>query len=301
MKDHTTRMRISTAPVNWNNNDLPSWRPVVPFPAVLDEMRLAGYHVTEYDDAFGDDPGVVTRELNSRDMSLAGAYTWLDLSTPGAIENDLPMLDRRLDLLDALDCRHLIVADALRPERVAIAGAVPPDGGESLDQDGFLLLLAALSTVVSLAQSRRIAVHYHNHAGTYVETPPELEILASSLAETGADLCFDTGHYAFGGGNARDFLAEHLGQVGYLHLKDVDGNVLDRVRAARMGFLAALREYVFCPLGDGAADIPGIIASLVTAGFPGFIVVEQDTCRGDRTATARDNRMSFERFLNRHS
>ena len=36
-------LRVGTAPVNWNNFDLDGWRPEVPYPGILDEMKRAGY------------------------------------------------------------------------------------------------------------------------------------------------------------------------------------------------------------------------------------------------------------------
>jgi sugar phosphate isomerase/epimerase len=46
---------------------------------------------------------------------------------------------------------------------------------------------------------------------------------------------------------------------------------------------------VFAPLGDGNARIADIVDKLATTGFDGWIVIEQDTCIGDPTETARAN------------
>src|SRR5438105_7761306 len=37
---------------------------------------------------------------------------------------------------------------------------------------------------------------------------------------------------------------------------------------------------VFCPLGDGDLDLPGVLEALRTKSYRGWIVVEQDSLRG---------------------
>ena len=104
------------------------------------------------------------------------------------------------------------------------------------------------------------------------------------------DLCFDTGHYAYGGGQPLAFMRDNLEAIGYLHLKDVDATILAEAREQGWSFLEALEHVIFCPLGDGSARIPEILTLLNDSNFAGWVVVEQDTCHGDPTAVARQNR-----------
>ncbi len=282
-------LRIGTAPVNWNNFDLENWRPVVPYPAILDEMQAAGYGATEWDASFGSGSGTLRREIAQRDMSYTGAYRWLDFLHDDAFARDLSDLDAFLDVLTGIGANHLIVADRLRPERVACAGAVPADGSRSIDGNGFTTIARNLTRLAEHVAPLGLRVHYHNHAGTYVETPNEVNALATHLEGTQVDLCFDTGHYAYGGGDACAFLIENIASIGYLHLKDVNGGVLAQARHHGWSFLDALRHIIFCPLGEGQAGIPAIVAALVEYRFDGWVIVEQDTCEGDATRNARTN------------
>lgn len=282
-------MRVATAPVNWNNDDLPDWRAHVPFPRILDAMQQAGYPATEMGSNFPPNASVLRRELSHRAMDLCGAYQWLPLK-------DMPLLTQRLDTLvptfTALHdcgCRHLIVADELTPARIALAGHVPPDGSQSLDTPGFQRLAEGISTTAMVAQRFGLRVHLHNHVGTYVETPDEVAALTAVMDDDAADFCFDTGHYAYGGGDPVQFVEQYAARIGYLHLKDVDRDVLVATRANAWSFLAALRHVIFCPFGDGTVDIPTIVRTLARSSFDGWIVVEQDTCRGDSTTTAANN------------
>jgi len=283
-------LHIATAPVNWNNFELPNLRPFVPFPEILDRMVEAGYRSTEYDRGFGVDPGLLLDAVQRRGMSYIGAYLWFDFLDEDAFAAQRDRLNDDLTLLSAIGCRHLIVSDRLRKHRVDLAGIVPEDRAASLSEEGYATLAANIHRLAERARDADINVHYHNHAGTYIETPWEVAELLKRLDREIVDLCFDTGHYAYGGGVAVDFLNDNLGHVGFVHLKDVDRSVLESARARHWSFLDALRHYVFSPLGQGSADIGGIVHALIANDFPHHVVIEQDTCEGDSTATARQNR-----------
>lgn len=286
--DHT--LQVATAPVNWNNFDLPNWRPVVPFPEILDRMVEAGYRTTEYDRSFGVDPGVLLDGIQQRGMSYCGAYRWFDFLDDDTFAAELEGLNDDLALLSAIGCPHLIVADSLRRHRLDLAGFVPRDRSASLSDEGYATLVANVHRLAEQARNADISVHYHNHVGTYIETPWEVAEFLPRLDNQFVDLCFDTGHYAYGGGHAADFLADRLEDIGFLHVKDVDQTILDRARSQRWSFLDALRHYVFCPLGEGSADISRIVQTLAASAFAHYVVIEQDTCKGDPTSTARQNR-----------
>jgi inosose dehydratase len=227
-----------------------------------------------------------------------GAYRWLDLLDASQFRADLSTLKTFLGTLQEIGVAHLIVSDRLRPERVACAGAVPADGSRTLDEAGFKTIATNLSRMAEVVGKHGLAVHYHNHAGTFVESPAELERLIASIEPGSVDLCFDTGHFAYGGGDALAFLRDHLPNIGYLHLKDVDGTVLESARVNGWSFQDALRHYVFCPLGDGNARIGDIVSLLLQDLFAGWVIIEQDTCRGNSTENARANLAAVRRFEN---
>jgi inosose dehydratase len=287
-RSHRSLPRVATAPVNWNNDDIPGGRVTAPFPAILDEMVAAGYDATESAGAFPTDPTVLAAALSARGLVLCGSYLWLDLIGDVLSPEDRGALETRLDLLTAVGCADLVVSTAMTPERVALAGRVPD--GHGLDPEGWWRLASNLDEVGRAAAARGVRVHYHNHVGTFVETPPELERLIEVLPRDTVDLCFDAGHYAYAGGEPARFVERHLDSVGYVHLKDVDPEVLARARASGATFYDALVSWVFCELGTGAAQVDRVVAALLRGGFAGWLVVEQDTTPSSPTETARRNR-----------
>jgi inosose dehydratase len=289
-------LRIGTAPVNWNNFDLSGWRPVVPFPAILDEMRAAGYEATEWDQSFGSDIDALNRERTARGITFTGAYRWLDFLDDDQFANDLAEVAPFLATLQGIGATHLVVADSLRPHRVALAGSIPADGSASLKDDGYDRIIANLARLAAVAAPFGLDVHYHNHVGSYVEAPDEVGQLVRRLDATPVDLCFDTGHYAFGGGDALAFVREHRAAIGYMHLKDVDDGVLTQSRANRWSFHDALQHIIFSPIGQGSAQIDEIVGLLVRHGFDGYVIIEQDTCRDDSTTNSRANLQTVQQY-----
>lgn len=282
-------LRFATAPVNWNNNDIPGWRPVTPFPEILDRVREAGYFATEYDDTFGLDPDLLNGEAYARNISWTGCYQWVDFLDSDGLEAAITNLAPKMQLLKEIGCQHLIVADSLRPHRVALAGRVPSNGSESLSDWDVTRLVEGVHQLAETADGFGLDVHYHNHVGSWIEAPHEVAALLRHLDLRQVDLCFDTGHYAYGGGDAATFIRDHHAAIGYLHLKDVDTDVVRSARERQLTFIDALKEYVFSLIGQGAANIPDILDTLDSVGFNGWVVVEQDTCEEDATATARQN------------
>ena len=130
-------IRVGTAPVNWNNDDLAGWRPTVPFRTILAEAAAAGYSGIEYGPDFPSDPVEVRSALAANGLLLAGGYRWLRLRDDSVFATELPALERLLDRLVAAGGQDLIVADAMSPARIAMAGQVPEYGSAGLDATGW--------------------------------------------------------------------------------------------------------------------------------------------------------------------
>jgi len=141
----------------------------------------------------------------------------------------------------------------------------------------------------ALALDRRLA--FHNHAGTFVETPQEVDRLLASCDPDLVGLCLDTGHYIVGGGNPAEALRRYGTRVTHVHLKDVAPGPLADLRDGRLvGFLDALQRYIFCGLGKGSVDLAGFVDGLRRAAFAGWMVIEEDTSPDPPLTAARRNR-----------
>ena len=178
-------------------------------------------------------------------------------------------------LLAACGARFIVLVDAMWPEREAVAGRAASDG-PSLDAGEWKVLVENVRKVSSACRDLGLRCVFHHHAGTYIETPAELERLLTEVDEKEVGLCLDTGHYVYGGGDPVEALRRFGNRVEYLHLKDIRPAVLERARVDQVGFLEGVRRGVFCELGRGAVDFAALRNELQRLGYDGWVVVEQD-------------------------
>ena len=106
-------------------------------------------------------------------------------------------------------------------------------------------------------------------------------------------LCLDTGHWTFGTGeDPVDAVREFGDRIWHVHFKDCDPAVMAESRGEGWHGLESVGHGVFCELGKGSVDFPGVLAALEEIGYDGWIVVEQDVLpgMGNPKESARRNR-----------
>jgi inosose dehydratase len=270
-------MRVGNAPVSWSVYEAD--RPNPPFAEVLDGISAAGYEGTELG-PYGylpTAPKTLDEELRARHLSLASSFVPMPLEDAARREASVRAALTVARLLATQGVRQLIVADDEDPARQAQAGRVPGDGSAGFDDRQWREAVTTLHAVArALRDELSMTVVVHHHAGTFVETPQEIERL---LAETDPDLVgllLDTGHAVYGGADPVDILRRHGRRVRYLHLKDARADELRRVRTTDVAMGEAWKRGVFCPLGEGVVDFPRVVEALRRDAYDGWLIVEQD-------------------------
>jgi inosose dehydratase len=295
--------RIASAPVSFGVFELTAGRDDLPSGAVLAEtMADLGYIGSELGPPgyFGDG-AEVAETLGAEGLELMGSFLPLRFSRREHIDEDMQALDDNLGLLDEArgDAPRptVLLCDSFsEPDRLAFAGRIEQHPETWLDDDRFAFLLESAHRAAARCRDRGFPVSFHYHAGTYVETPREIERFIEGLDASLLGLVFDSGHSAFGGGNPLELLRTHGDLVNHVHLKDVDLALLRRLHAEGAGLETAWEEGMFCRLGEGGADVDECVAELRRRGYDRWIVIEQDqVLRPGRTfedavASARANR-----------
>jgi inosose dehydratase len=288
-------MRIATAPINWNNEDVPDHRAWVPYPDILREIRDAGYRATEWSSSLPADPDELLPDLVGHRLDVVGAFVGLELRNPRKYGSELFKALQKAAFLRSIGATYMVAADSGDAARKAAAGRVTPDLG--LSDLGWSSLAAGLDELGKRVGEMGLQLVFHNHVGTYVETAEETTRLMEMTDPERVGWCLDCGHLAYGGGDTLAMLDDHGARVKYVHIKDVDGDVLARAKREGWSFDRALRSTIFAPLGQGIARIPEVVEALQRHGGVGWAVIEQDTTAGDPTETARTNRETLEELL----
>lgn len=266
---------IGTVPIVWNNADLFDLAPETSATTVLDEIARLGFAGTQFGRGFpeGDE---LRGELAERGLRFAELYSAVGAGPDGLAAGAGDVAHRDLARLVAAGGEVLVVAVDGGGERDAWSGRVA-DGAPQWKAAAFQGLADLLAELVAAAPDG-VRIAFHPHTATWVESPDEVEALASRLPDTGAGLCLDVGHYLVGGGEPVRAIRHYGSLVTHIHLKDVDPTVLERLRAQEIdGFSAAVRARIFTELGNGALDLHGVLATLDALDYAGWLMVEQDS------------------------
>jgi inosose dehydratase len=280
---------IATAPINWHNDADPSGLEPPSYPDILDDMADAGYRATEWSSSLPGFVPALRRDLGARGLSLTGAYLPVALHDPTWHAPMIAQALERARFLHRLGARCLVLGEAGDAARARVAGSVSPEDG--LASGAFASLAAGLEKIGAALRGTGVRPVFHPHVATYVETADETLRLAAAVDAELVGLCLDSGHAVYGGADARELLAALGDRVQYVHLKDVDGDVLAEARRERLTFVEALRRVVFCDLGQGIVGVDAVLGDLARRGYDGVIVLEQDTSWNPRRSVrqARDH------------
>jgi inosose dehydratase len=275
-------MQAASAPINWGIMEHVELPADYPFGRVLDEIAKAGYSGTELGPYgfFPTDSAVLRANLEKRSLTLCSAFLDIELGNASAHEAGLAEVSRSAKLISESGAKLLILSDKITPARNAVAGRRGEANQISWNESEWNTATTAIREVIARSKAFGLRVAFHHHAGGHVETPEEVDRLFSLFPANELGLCFDTGHYIYGGGDAVAFLEKQVSRVWCVHLKDVYDTKANEARRARMNFHQAVRHGIFAPLGKGSVDFPRIVQLLRKGNYDGWAVVEADVLPG---------------------
>ncbi|HOJ60990.1 MAG TPA: TIM barrel protein [bacterium] len=289
-------IRIANAPCSWGVLEFDLEGKAAGYAQVLDEMAASGYQGTELGDwgFMPTDPPVLRQELDRRGLALLGAFVPVALANPETLDEGVATALRVARLLAAAgESPFLVLADdnGKVDERTRNAGRVRPEQGLNSEQ-WKTFARGANHIARAVYDETGLRTVFHHHCAGYVETPAEIERFLELTDPDRIGLCFDTGHYTYGGGGALEGLKTHWDRIWHVHFKDCHPLVAAEARAQEWDYFAAVQHGVFCELGKGSVDFPAIVQELRARNYEGWIVVEQDVLPGMGTPldSARRNR-----------
>ncbi|WP_432249431.1 sugar phosphate isomerase/epimerase family protein [Streptomyces sanyensis] len=288
------RIRVGSAPDSWG-----VWFPddprQVPWRRFLDEVARAGYEWIELG-PYGylpSDPERLAAETSRRGLRVSAGTVFTALHRgPEVWEETWEHVARVASLARAVDARHLVVIPSFwRDDRT---GRVLEE--RTLDAAQWRDLARQTERLGREVRERfglRIVVH--PHADTHIDTEENVARFLDATDPELVSLCLDTGHYAYCGGDSVELIRTYGERIGYLHLKQVDPDVLAGVRAEGTPFGPAVARGVMC---EPPAGVPALEPVLTAAGDLGvdlFAIVEQDMypCPPDRPLPIAERTRAF--------
>jgi len=227
--------------------------------------------------------GFLGRKAELRDrlkrygLELAGGWIDLPFSDTAAFDEQLAALDGVLDVfVEAAEGEPgRLPLPTLACSGSAIRKANPGGGAEfALSDEQWKPFADNVMRAVEKVRRRGLEPTFHHHACTYVESPAEIDQL---LSRTDVGLTLDTGHLLLGGGDPLTGWRRWRDRINHLHLKDARISVLESVVQGKGDMRAVWAGRAFVPFGQGDLDLGGIMDEVVSSGFDGWLIVEQDT------------------------
>lgn len=286
------KIGVANAPCSWGVLEFDEAVGRAPYSPerVLDEIAETGYRGTELGPwgFLPTEPQALREALERRGLAIAGAFVPVALANPDAHEPGLHEALKVARLLAAAASESedapaplLVLSDdnGKDPVRTRYAGRIRPE--HSLPPEEFRRFAQGAERIArAVREETGLRTAFHPHCAGFVETPQEIQRLLELTDPDILGLCFDTGHYTYGGGDAREGLKRFRERIGHVHLKDCSREIAGQARREGWDYFRAVGEGLFPELGRGTVDFPAIVAELRRSGYSGWAVVEQDVLFG---------------------
>jgi len=272
-------LKFGMSPISWTNDDLPQLGGDTSLETCLRETRQAGYTGTELGGKFPKDRESLGKVLAEHDLKLvSGWYSGLLLNNN--LKNELERVKPQLDLYASLGAPVLVYGESY--QTVQNRQHEPLVNKPVLPESEFAAYGERLTGLAEYCASQGVALTFHHHMGTAVETERELNL---TMANTGdaVGLLIDTGHLLFAGGDILAVIDRHGHRVNHVHAKDIRPEVLESVDREKDSFLDCVLRGVFTVPGDGMIDYHAVMQALADKKYQGWIIVEaeQDPAEAD--------------------
>ncbi len=270
---------IGTAPDSWGvwfADDAKQ----TPWQRFLDEVVEAGYRTIELG-PYGylpADPAKLADELAQRNLKVSAGTVFTAFhrgvdGSAGAWDEAWEPARKVAELTAAVGGENIVVIPAMW--RDDVTGQAIDSG--VLDDAAWEALAAGHDRLGRiLAEDFGLKQQFHSHADSHVCGQPDIEKFLALTNPEYTNLCLDTGHAEYGGASSLELIRKYPERIGYLHLKQVDPVVLERVRAEDMTWAAANLAGVMCEPPAGIPDLELLLREVEALGRPIYGIVEQD-------------------------
>ena len=263
---------IGINPISWTNDDLQYVGGEVPLETCLAQARQAGYEGVELGHKFPRDAAKLKPILDEHGLRLVSGWYSCHLLQHDA-RREAEDMRAHASLLQAMGSNVIIFAEVtgcIHGDRITRLSQRPRIGAGDWRQFG-----RRLSETASIAADYGLALCYHHHMGTVVQSADDINALMDNTTEE-VRLLLDSGHARFAGADPVQLAKTYLDRIGHVHCKDIRPRVLAACQNRDSSFLDAVLDGVFTVPGDGCIDFASIFRELAKIDYSGWIVVEAE-------------------------
>jgi inosose dehydratase len=265
-------VKIGISPIAWQNDDLPDITKDYTMEQALRESREIGYTGVERGQRMPHDTEGLRQYLEANDIALCGGWcSGNSLVNDFAAECDATR--QQVAQFIALDAPCIVYAEC--SNTVQGLQNVPVNNRPKLSRDEIMTYGKKISELAKWMADQGMPMAYHHHMGSIIESEDDVNWLMDGSSHE-VNLCFDTGHLLFGGGNVMATLDRWGDRVHHVHYKDIRPHIVRDVRDNNQSFLDAVIAGAFTVPGDGCIDFQEVTHKLKAMDYSGWIVVEAE-------------------------
>ncbi|MEU2685976.1 sugar phosphate isomerase/epimerase family protein [Streptomyces hygroscopicus] len=277
------RIRVGSAPDSWG-----VWFPdddqQVPWQRFLDEVAEAGYEWIELG-PYGylpTDPARLAEETGRRGLKVSAGTVFTSLHRgPEVWDATWDHVSQVAELTRAMGAGHLVVIPSFWRDDKTAELIEPP----TLSAEQWRHLSTGMERLGREVRERfGLDIVVHPHADTHIDTEENVARFLDATDSGLVSLCLDTGHYAYCGGDSVKLIETYGERIGYLHLKQVDPEILADVVENGVPFGPAVQRGVMCEPPNGVPALGPVLTAAQNLEVDLFAIVEQDMypCPPDR-------------------
>lgn len=256
----SSAITIGTAPDSWGVW-FPSDPEQVPPEVFLREVAEAGYEWIELG-PYGylpSDAVELSEQLEAYGLGVLAGTVFEHLHRPDSWDTVWTQVTDVAALTEAVGGKHIVVIpDTWRHHKTG-----EPVESRELTSEQWKQLATGLDELGRrILEEYGLRVQFHSHADSHVGYQPEIERLLESTNPEWLNLCFDTGHIAYYGGNCVELIEKYPDRIGYLHLKQVSPEIVSKVLDKDISFPEAVRMGAMIEPPLGVPEMPPLLEAV---------------------------------------
>ncbi len=267
------KIKLAIAPIGWTNDDMPDLGAQNTFEQCVSEMALAGFKGCEIGNKYPSDKDILKKALDLRGLTICNRWfsTFL-ISKP--FEQTATAFEKELDFLKFMGAKVIGVSE----QSYSIQGTDKSifDDKYTMNDNEWAMFCEGLNKLGAIANEKGMALTFHHHMGTVVQTEQEIDRMMQNTDEKLVNLLFDTGHLTYCGVDPLTIYKKYSGRIKHIHLKDVRPELVSEVKNAKESFLQGVRKGTFTVPGDGSIDFMPIFEEIAKTNYEGWMVVEAE-------------------------
>jgi inosose dehydratase len=190
-----------------------------------------------------------------------------------ALKEAIESFSREARLLSAVGAKYLVHL----PEQYTDMHTGSATEAAELDREQWTNLVSGTNELGRVIHEEfGVELVFHPHADTHVDTQERVEQFLTDTDPQYVNLCLDTGHISYCGGDNVEIIRRFPDRIRYVHLKQVDPVVRKRVRDENLSLAEAVPLGVMVEPPYGIPEMPPLLDALGNLGREIFAVIEQD-------------------------